>query len=190
MLESLIAVLIIFSTVTAIFGGQIAETASAFLEGPEKAVTLVISIVGTLVLWSGLLKVLEKCGFTEKISKLLSPVIKLFFKGASKKTKEKISENVSANILGLGNAATPSGIAATEKLIKEKKYKTLGYFLLFNTASLQIFPTTVAAIRASNGAKDPFSIIIPVWIVSFISLAVGLLAYFILNIITEKKRKC
>ncbi len=190
MLEGLIAVLIILSTVTALFNGNVTESASAFITGPEKAVSLVISIVGTLILWSGLLNILEKSGVTGKIRKLLKPVMKIFFKNVSKETEEKISENISANLLGLGNAATPSGIAATDKMLSEKKFKAVGYFLIFNTASLQIFPTTVAAIRAANGSEDPFAILLPVWVVSLLSLSVGLFTYYLLNLLTEKRKKC
>lgn len=192
MLEALIIVLIIISTVTAILNGSSAEAASAFLGGAERAVELVISISGLIILWSGLLKVAERSSLTQKLKRILSPVLKLFFKRASKEedTADKISQNISANLLGLGNAATPSGIAASDKLLNGKNYREFGYFMLFNTASLQLFPITVAAVRAANGASEPFSIIFSVWTVSALSLIVGLSVFFLLSKIQGKKEKC
>ena len=183
MLETAIIIMIIFSVVTSIFNGVTAETGAAFLSGASDAVNLALSISAATILWSGLMRVAEKSGITDKIKKLISPVIKVFFKN-SKDDKEAvtyISENISANILGLGNAATPAGIKATDRFFKLKDFKSLCYFLIFNTASVSIFPVTVALIRASEGAENPFEITIPVWIVSVVSLISGLLALKILR---------
>ncbi len=174
---------LIFSFITGVISGRADFVLQEGLEGAKMAVETVISISGFLAFWSGILSVMEKGGVSEKIKKFLSPVLfKIFGKT---KALSDISVNVTCNLLGFGNAATPAGIRAMETLdIENLKRKTpsrnMALFLIMNTASLQLIPTTVQSMRAGAGAKNPFDILVPVWITSFVSFLASLILVMIL----------
>jgi spore maturation protein A len=160
--------------------GRMGEVSNAALESCGDAVALVITLAGSMCLWSGLMKVADKAGLTEKLSLALRPVMRLLFKGM-KHTSESaraITMNMAANLLGLGNAATPLGIAAMKAMAKEGgagggATDHMVMFVVLNTASLQLIPTTTAIMRAAAGSPRPLDIIPAVWLASAFSVAVG-----------------
>ena len=150
---------------------------SALMSGAGDAVSFCVSVAGGICLWSAVAELLEECGASEKLSGLLHPVLcRLFPKGSKVKGfSAAITENVSANILGLGNAATPAGIRAAKNLAEMGGAEDeLCMLVVLNTASVQLIPTTVAAIRAAAGASAPFDILPAVWFSSACALAAGL----------------
>lgn len=162
-------------------GGESAAAGRAVMEGAEKAVSFGISIAGGICLWSAVLELMERSGISDALARALSPVLGKLFPGASrdKATLAALSENVSANILGLGNAATPAGIRAAKGIASldntRETADELCLLVVLNTASIQLIPSTIATIRAAAGAQAPFDIMPAVWISSAISVAVGLL---------------
>ncbi len=170
-------------------GGQLS---SAVVQGAQSAVTLLISMAGSLCLWSGAGHLMEKAGITELLSKALSPVLfRLFPRARTDKTLAgDLSANVCANILGLGNAATPMGIRATRRLVDPENpglaNDQLCRLVVLNTASIQLIPANVAAVRASLGCKTPFDILPAVWLTSLCSAGLGMLAAFLLGRLWKK----
>ena len=174
--------MLVISLLSGILSDQGGGLTSAFLEGASSAITLCISLAGPLCLWSGLAKVMEQAGLTEKLGRLMRPVFRRLFPTASRDDVALgcLTSNVSANLLGLGNAATPMGIAAVKRMQKLSgaSYATdeMCLLIVMNTASIQLLPTTVAALRGAHGACSPFSILPAVWITSVCSVAVGIIA--------------
>lgn len=187
------------SLVFAAFGGRIGEMSASMLDKSGEAVELVISLCGVICFWSGMMRVAERAGLVEKLAKLLSPLVAFLFKGIKKggKAAGLITMNLAANILGLGNASTPLGIAAMKAIADEDKSFSenaasddMIMLAVLNTASLQIVPTTAAALRAANGAEKPFDILPCVWIVSVYSAIVVIAAVKLMCFIGRRKRKC
>lgn len=187
------------SLVFAAFGGRIGEMSASMLDKSGEAVELVISLCGVICFWSGMMRVAERAGLVEKLAKLLSPLVAFLFKGIEKggKAAGLITMNLAANILGLGNASTPLGIAAMKAIADEDKSFSenaasddMIMLAVLNTASLQIVPTTAAALRAANGAEKPFDILPCVWIVSVYSAIVVIAAVKLMCFIGRRKRKC
>lgn len=184
--------LVIISVLFAIINGRIEETMSAGLAGAKDSVTVLLSFAGIMCFWSGILQICERSGASQKCEKLLSPVIRRLFPRT--KAKPEITMNVISNIFGLGNAATPSGIAAMEKMDKENGENPtpsheMSRFAVMNTASLQIIPTTVIGILASFGCENPYSIIPLIWISSSASLVLALAMETILYHLERRKKK-
>lgn len=167
-----------------IFGGvngRMDMVSTAALEESSHAVELSIKLLGSLCFWSGILSVAEKSGIVDSLRNILMPVLKFIFPRLKneKKAMGAISMNIASNLLGLGNAATPLGISAMKELHRISGFsssatKEMVCFVVMNTASLQLIPTTVAALRLENGAKNPLDILPAVWFVSFCSLAAGM----------------
>lgn len=159
-----------------------AQTGAAALEGAQRGVTLSLSLAGALCLWSGLARVMKGSGLAEKLAGLLRPLLRRLFPEASRDAEalENLSGNFTANLLGLGNAATPLGIAAVRRMQTLSGGSTatdeMCRFIVLNTSSVQLIPSTVAAIRASLGACAPFDLLPAVWVASLCSVSVGLLA--------------
>ncbi len=174
------------SVFSAILTGNGAALGSAVFQGAQSGITLAISIAGALCLWSGVGYLMEKTGISNKLSKMLSPLLFRIFPSAQKDSSlaGSLSANICANFLGLGNAATPMGIAAAERLAKSKNgvaSDELCRLIVLNTASIQFIPSTVGALRASLGCATPFDILPAVWITSLCSAGLGLTAAFILG---------
>ena len=151
----------------------------ALLSGAENALRLCLELAPGLCLWSMLLELLERTGLSDRLSRLLSPFLRRLFPGAweQRETRQALSENLSANLLGLGNAATPAGIRAAQgmaRLSHGRASDELCLLVVLNTASLQLIPATVAALRASAGAAAPFDILPAVWFSSLCSILAGL----------------
>jgi len=161
---------------------RITELSAAALKGATDAVELIFSIGGIMCLWSGFMRVAEKAGIIKKISKIISPVLRLLFPNLSDKSKAKeyISMNIAANFFGLGNAATPIGLKAMEELQKVNKTTNIASdemitFVVINSASIQLIPSTIAAIRMAKGSTQPFDIMPAVWLTSISALLIGLI---------------
>ena len=174
--------MLILSLFSAILQNKTGILTTACLAGARSAVELCLSLAGALCLWSGLSKLMERAGLTEKLGRLLRPIFRKLFPQSAKDplTMGYLTSNVSANLLGLGNAATPMGIAAVKRMQqlsgRTEANDEMCRLIIMNTASIQLLPTTVASIRASCGAAAPFDILPSVWLTSLCSLTIGLLA--------------
>ena len=176
MASKLIIFLMLAAGICAVISGNTGEFSLAALGGAKNAVELCINISGMIILWSGLMQVAKKTGLVDFLGKVIRPVLKLVFKDVKKgsESENAIVLNISANLLGLGNAATPAGLAAVKAFKKEKVSKrTAAIFITLNCASLQLIPTTVAAIRSAAGAKTPFDILPAVLLTSVCALIFG-----------------
>ncbi len=169
------SLMIIFSLLVSFFAGTAEETVYAGLDGAMRSVEIVLSFAGIMCMWSGFLKVAEKSGGLSAVSKIIRPITKRLFKNANEKSMEYITANISANLLGVGNAATPSGISAMAELDKinptpEVASPEMSVFTVINTASLQLLPTSVIALRVATGSQNAQAILPAVWISSFCSV--------------------
>lgn len=169
------------AVVCGILTGRGAEVSAAAVEGAAAAVQLGISMAGMLCLWSGVMEVMRQSGLAEKLSRMLGPVLGLLFpqERTDRAVMDSISANVSANLLGLGNAATPLGLEAARRMARKRPgvaSDSLCMLVVCNTASLQLIPTTVAAVRAAAGCSTPFDILPAVWLASALSVTAGVLA--------------
>jgi len=186
MMNYIFALAVIFSFVTAVFTGNASSLSEGILEGAQNAVSIGIKLLGAMALWNGITEIMTESGLHKKIEKLLTPVMKLLFptyQGTA--VGEAICSNITANLLGLGNAATPLGIEAMRR-IKAQSGSPFAdnetvRFVVINSASLTLIPTTIAALRRLSGSTAPFSILIPVWFTGILSLTVGLIFEKILS---------
>lgn len=162
--------------------GKGSELAAAIPQGAQAGVTLAVSIAGSICLWTGVGKLMDKVGFTGFLARLLRPVLyKVFPSTKTDKTlAQSLSSNICANFLGLGNAATPMGIQAAQRLSGRTQSGVandeLCRLIVLNTASIQLIPANVAAVRVSLGCRTPFDILPAVWLTSICSAGIGLLA--------------
>lgn len=166
--------------------GNLAAVSTAALEGAGSAIQLCLTMAGAMCLWSGVMEVMKCCDLDRALAKLFRPVLHLILPRASRDedTLAALSGNVSANLLGLGNAATPLGIQAAQRMaqgLNGTASDELCRLVVLNTASIQLLPTTVAALRVSFGCATPFDILPCVWISSVLSVAAGLLVAWILG---------
>ena len=181
MINYIWAGMIAVSFVFAAFSGNSEAVNEALVLGAQSAVEMAMGFLGLMCFWSGLLEIAKKSGLTERLAKILEPFMRFLFPKL-KKGSPAISAmmmNMVANFLGLSNAATPLGLKAMEELDKENKHRkrasnAMCLFVVINTASVTLIPTTVIALRAANGSSEPFEIILPVWICSVISVTVGI----------------
>ena len=167
---------IIISIIYAILTGKVVEVNNSVFESANETVKLTITFFGTICLWNGIIHIASKTTMIEKLTNKLSPIIKFLFPDLKKEkeVQKEISMNVVANMLGLGNAATPLGLKAMKSMQKlndnkDRLSNSMAMFIVLNTASLQIIPTTVIAIRNSLGSQNASEIIIPVWISTVIA---------------------
>lgn len=171
MLNKIWSIFIIISFSYAIFSGHLNQLNSSIFQSTKDAISLSIDLLGTMCLWNGIMQVASKTTLIEKLTNFLRPIIKLLFPEMrkNKQVQQEISMNMIANILGLGNAATPLGLKAMKTMQKDNPKKdtltdSMLIFIVLNTASIQIIPTTVVAIRNSLGSSNPTAIVFPVWI--------------------------
>ena len=195
MLNIVWPIFIILSFSYAIFSGNIEELNLGILNSSKDAITLTISLLGTMCLWNGIVKIAMNTNLIDKITNFLKPIISFLFPDLKKEEniKKEISMNMCANILGLGNAATPLGLKAMKSMqkINDKKDRlsdSMMMFVVINTASIQIIPTTVIAIRNSLGSENPTSIVFPVWIATIAAAVFGIIATKIIIKITKKEK--
>ena len=197
-MKIILLVIPVISLIFAAVNGRMPELSANILSKSGEAVELVISLCGIMCFWSGLMKVAERAGLTDKLSRLLSPIVGLLFRKIKRggSAAGLITLNLAANILGLGNASTPLGIAAMKAISEENAQngENVGVatddmimLAVLNTASLQILPATAAALRAANGSAKPFDILPCVWIVSVYSVTAAVVSAKIMGYISRKR---
>ena len=183
MLNRLWPALLGIAVITAAINGRLAEVTAAILQSGESAIRLCITLGGAMCVWNGLMAVAEKSGITRGIARLMRPLLRLLFPRLSPDgaAARAIAANMTANLLGLGNAATPLGLRAMEELKVTMPAPGVAgdemvTFVVMNTASLQLFPTTVIALRQAAGAAAPLRILPAVWLASAATFATAVLA--------------
>lgn len=181
MMAKVFAALLTVALVFGLLAGRLDQVAAALPQGASSAVELVLSIGGLLCFWSGLLEVMDQSGLSQKIARLLRPVIRRLFGPAAqdRQAMEALSQNMAANLLGLGSAATPAGLRAATRLARREGRPDCDAVLrlmVLNSASIQLIPANVAAVRAAAGSQKPFAILPAVWLASAASLCTALLA--------------
>lgn len=169
------------SLLCALYTGRLEALSAATLEGARAAVELCISMAGILCLWMGVMEIMKRAGLAEKMARLLRPVLRRLFPDFAKdqEVMGTVAANVSANLLGLGNAATPLGLEAARRMSRKTPGvagDSLCMLVVCNTASIQLIPTTVAGVRMAAGCATPFDILPAVWLASGISVTVGICA--------------
>ena len=169
------------SLVCALILGNQSQLAPAAMEGAAQAIQLGISMAGALCLWMGVMEVMDRAGLAGKLAKLFQPLLGRLYPdfAGDKGIMDTIAANVSANLLGLGNAATPLGLEAARRMSRRSPgiaSDSLCMLVVCNTASIQLIPTTVAAVRMAAGCETPFDILPAVWVTSLLSVAVGITA--------------
>ena len=173
--------MIVSSILCGLATGRGPAVAAAAVEGAAAGVELALSIAGMLCLWTGVMEVMRQSGLADKLSQLLAPILRRLFPQAAqdRAAMDAISANVSANLLGLGSAATPLGLQAARRLARKSPgtaSDSLCMLVVCNTASIQLIPTTVASVRAAQGCAAPFDILPAVWLASALSVGVGITA--------------
>lgn len=178
------ALCMLFSAVFSIFSGSGAAVTAALTDGAVRGVEIAISIAGPLCLWAGIAELMERTGLSAPLVRLLAPILRRLFPTSTRDPElaGALSANVCANLLGLGNAATPMGIRAVQRL-RDPNRRDLATdemcrLVVMNTASIQLLPTTVAAVRQSAGCASPFDILPCVWVSSIVSVTAGLTAAY------------
>ncbi|MGL5616631.1 MAG: nucleoside recognition domain-containing protein [Sarcina sp.] len=173
--------IIVIGVLVGLFTGQGPTISTGILASAESTTKFIISLVGMMCFWCGVMKIAEKSGLTEKLARLLRPVLKKLFKEAGKSDKAlgAIVMNLTANMFGLANAATPFGLKAMEELdkINDKKGRAsndMALFLVMNAACIQFIPSTVIAIRAAAGSQSPAAIILPAIISTAVAAVAGI----------------
>lgn len=178
--------MVALSILAAALLGNISALAAAVPKGAQAGITLAISMAGSVCLWTGVGKLMEKAGLTGQLSRLLRPLLGRIFPSVKQDSvlENRLSANVCANFLGLGNAATPMGIQAAQRLAKGRKgiaSDELCRLIVLNTASIQLIPANVAAVRSSLGCATPFDILPSVWVTSLCSAGLGVLMAWVLG---------
>lgn len=174
-------IMVAFSVVFGLLSGNIDAVGKAALDGAGAAVNLCLGICGATCLWTGIMEIMRRSGLAAGLKTLFLPALKRLFPDSSvnRDIMESVSANFSANLLGLGNAATPLGIKAASEMSKRSRNGVatddLCMLVIINTASIQLIPATVAALRAAAGSRSPFDILPAVWIASLSSVAVGVI---------------
>lgn len=187
MLNKIWPAFIILSFLYAIFNGNIEEFNNTIFTSCAQTVDLILKLFGTMCLWNGLMKIVQETSLMKKLTKFISPLMKFLFPTMKKEDKEykEITINIIANLLGIGNAATPLGLKAMQTMQEKNPQKdritdSMAMFIVLNTASIQLIPSTVIAVRASLGSVNPSQIIVPVWIATIAADVAGIVASKIL----------
>lgn len=179
--------MVVLSLVFGVLTGNLDAVADAALEGARSAIDLSISMAGILCLWSGVMEVMNVCGLSAGLARAFRPILRRLLPNACKdeETLAAVSANVSANLLGLGNAATPLGIRAARRMARGcggVASDELCLLVVLNTASIQLLPATIASVRAAAGCRTPFDILPAVWLASALSVAAGLVTARLLSL--------
>lgn len=184
---------ILISAIFGIFNGKITDMANTFSSSGQDAVKISLSLIGTICFWSGLMEIVKESRLTDKINIIFRPIINLLFKDIknNKEASNAVILNLSANFLGLGNAATPLGIDAIHKMNKiNNKKDTLSddmiMFLVLNTTCLQLLPTSIFAYRMSFGSKNPTIVFLPILLSTLCTTICGILLVKLFN----RGKKC
>lgn len=183
-----------FSFIAAIFSGNMQSLSDSVVNSGQDAISLVIKLTGMMCLWGGIMKIAEKSGLTRVISRFLSPLFSKLYKnvGRGSKTAEAMSMNITANLLGLGNAATPLGLEAMRRMQEENPDKTTAtedmiVFVVMNSAAMRLIPTTVATLRTQFGSASPMEIMPATWLSTAMSLFAGVITAKIFSKLLNNK---
>lgn len=194
MLNIVWSFIVVLSIICSICLGNSTGLSSAFIDSAASAVELIITLAGVICLWSGIMRIASKSGLTELFAKIFSPVLRPLFPRLDRNGEafKYITMNLTANLLGLGNTATPLGLKAMAELQKQNGSDTASdemvIFVVMNTASMQLLPTMLGSLRQSYGSSSPFEIIVPVWLSSGCALAVALIIALSGNRLTKRLR--
>ena len=182
MLGKIFGIITLIALVFGICSGNTAALGSAVLDGASSAVQVLLSLGGMMCLWCGMMRVLSEAGLIRKLARLLSPFLRLFFPEAARTGEglEEISANISANLLGIGNAATPFALRAMEEMQKHNPHPERASaeqitLAVLNTASVTLIPTNLLALRRAAGSENPYAVMTPIWITSILCAAMSLL---------------
>ena len=181
MLNGIWMAMIVLAFIGAVCTGRWTALSAAAADGARQAVETVLLLLGAMCLWTGIMRIAGEAGLTNGLSKILSPVIKRLFPnyGKNETVREKISMNLAANMLGMGNAATPFGLSAMDEMQKlqtgDAPTQEMILFVVMNTASFQLIPSAAVTLRASYGSADPYDVLPHIWLVSFGGLLVCVL---------------
>lgn len=182
MLNKIWPAFLIISFIYAILNGNIEEFNNSIFTSCAQTVDLILKLFGTMCLWNGLMKIVQETSLMKKLTKIISPLMKILFPKMKKEDKEykEITINIIANLLGIGNAATPLGLKAMQTMQEKNPQKdritdSMAMFIVLNTASIQLIPSTVIAVRASLGSVNPSQIIVPVWIATIAADVAGII---------------
>lgn len=181
-MEKIWIFILIFGFVFAVGTGNVEAVVKALFESTNTGISLSFNILGVMCLWSGFMNVAENGGVVNSLSKFVHPIVKILFPELSENSDASghIAMNITANMIGLGNVATPMGIRAMEKLQEINKSqnrlsRSMLMFVVLNMASIQLVPTTVIALRANSGSINPNSIVVPTIVSSLVSVVVGII---------------
>ena len=179
--------MLLLSLIFSVANGRGSNLAGAVTQGAQAGITLAISIAGSVCLWSGIGNLMDKAGMTQKLSALLRPLLKRLFPSTERNPQlgKHISANICANFLGLGNAATPMGIQAVKNMVDplnpSRATDEMCRLVVLNTASIQLIPANVAAVRAALGCETPFDLLPAVWVTSLCSAGLGVTMAWLLG---------
>lgn len=172
--------MVVFSFIAACFSGNMQALSDSVVSGGQDAISLVIKLTGMMCLWGGIMKIAEKSELTKVICNLLRPFLSLIYKNIDKDspTARAMSMNITANLLGLGNAATPLGLEAMRRMQdanpdKSRATDDMVVFVVMNSAAMRLIPTTVATLRTQFGSASPMEIMPATWLSTFLSLFAG-----------------
>lgn len=186
--------MIIFSFIAAAFSGNMQQLSDSVVTSGQDAVNLILKLTGMMCLWGGVMKIAEKAELTQLISKLLSPLFSLLYKNVDKnsETAHAMSMNITANLLGLGNAATPLGLEAMRRMQKANPDKTratddMVIFVVMNSAAMRLIPTTVATLRTQFGSANPMEIMPATWLSTFLSLLAGICTAKLISLFAKRE---
>lgn len=175
-------ILILISFIFSLISGNIGEVNNSIFSSVSDVIQLTLTLLGNMCLWCGIIKIIQSTKIITYLKKLLRPILNCLFKDAknNEEAMESISINTISNIIGIGNAATSSGLKAMNELQKENKEKekltdSMVMLIVLNTTSIQLLPTSIIAIRASLGSPNPAKIIVPIWISTVVGTSVGIL---------------
>ncbi len=189
MMNYIWSVLTLVAVIFAIITGNGNEVGNAFISSGKASVDLLLTLAGTISLWSGVMAIADSSGITHYLTVLFKPILKWLFKDYkdNNKAMEAISTNITANLIGLGNAATPAGLKAIASMYngENKINNSMATFIVMNTSSIQIIPTTIVALRLAKGSSAPMEIAPCIWISSFCALVVGIVTVKLCGVISK-----
>lgn len=195
MMKWVFGIIIVLSVVFGIGTGRVSDVSNAALEEGANAVELFLYMLGGMCVWGGIMRIADKAGITAKLAVLFKPIARILFRGLDLNggAFRAICMNVTANLLGLGNAATPLGMEAMRRLEQEDKTtdtasNNMVVFTVLNTASITLIPTTVATLRLKHGAAQPLDVLPGILLTSLISFSVGLSLALALNSFRKEKK--
>lgn len=176
MLNTIWCFFILISIIYSIIFGTFSKVNTAIFDSIHSTVSLIISLFGSMCFWNGIMNIVKNTALIDKINFLINPFVKYLFKDIEEDSEcyQNIVMNMTSNLLGLGSAATPCGLKAIEEMQKQNKNKQYlsknqVIFMLMNTASIQLIPTTIISIRSSLNSRNPTVIIVSVWIASIVA---------------------